>query len=186
MKNKTLFIGFLLALMSSACIPLAGRGYDGPTNPQPGQTLAVQIILSQISPNLIWLPPPIVVHFNDNCSDSSGNYGPQYGTPGAFKNPDGGDCLYGIYNSSGWIETSEFQAPDRIDLEWHGSFSNSTFSHEICHAWRQYYFDDDGDPNHDSNCFSVPGDHYTNDRTQAESVGSLVANADAALAAAGF
>jgi len=168
-------------------IPIAGEGYSGATNPQPGQTLAVAIVWNQVFDAGEFLPPAIVWHFNDNCVDARGlsaASGPKYGTPGGFKAPHSDVCEYGQYESSGWVETTEFDAPDRIDIEWHGAFSaNQGIAHELCHAYKQY-LTGDGDQNHTSDCF-VGTDREPYSGGDAES-GSLVYQANAALLAAGF
>ncbi len=184
---KILTLAFLLSPL--ACmgytVPFAGEGYDGPTNPQPNQDQAVHIIwdLTYGLPDMA--PPPILWHFGDNCVDGRGlafASGPKYGTPSAYKNPHFDLCVYGAYESSGWVETSDYDAPNRLDVEWHGTFSDSqTFAHELCHAFKQY-LTGDGDPNHTSDCFvGTDGAPYTLADVHA---GSLVATANAALIAA--
>ena len=107
-------------------IPIAGEGYDGPTNPQPGQLIAVHIIWNETYGLADGTEPPILWHFDDNCIDGRGiGMGPQYGTPGAFKDPHFDLCLFGQFETSGWVDTTEFDATNRVDVEWHGSFSDN-------------------------------------------------------------
>ncbi|HVT61904.1 MAG TPA: hypothetical protein VHD33_00240, partial [Legionellaceae bacterium] len=134
-------------------MPIAGHGYDGPTNDQPMQALAVALVWNQTYGMTAMLPPPIMWHFNDNCVDALTKNGPAYGTPGAFHAAHSDGCEYGQYESSGWVETTEFDAPNRIDLEWNGSFSaKQAMAHELCHAYLQYTTGD-GDDSHTSKCF---------------------------------
>lgn len=166
-------------------IPIAGEGWSGQTNPQPGQTIAAHIVWNETYGDADGTEPPILWHFNDNCTDSRGSYGPQNGTPGAFKDIHSGTCEYGQFETSGWVDTTEFDATLRIDIEWHGTFSaNQDFAHELCHAW-DLFNGGDGDPDHTSKCFvgtdglplALGGDAHE---------GSMVYAANQALIAAGF
>lgn len=187
---KTLMLAGLF-LSPMACmgytIPMAGEGYEGPTNPQPGQTLATAIVWDQVFGFADFKAAPVLWHFGDNCIDSRGlsaASGPRYGTDGGFKDIHSGICEYGQYEASGWVETTEFDAPNRIDIEWHGTFSDrQTFAHELCHAYRQY-LTGDGDEGHTSNCF-VGADGVALGLGDAHE-GSLVYAANQALLAAGF
>jgi hypothetical protein len=165
-------------------IPIAGEGWSGPTNPQPGQMIAAHIVWNETFGQLDGTEPPILWHVGDNCVDSGGSkWGPEYGTPGAFQ--DSGDCVFGQYQASGWSQASEYNAPNRVDAEWNGNFSaQQTLAHELCHAMRQFTTGDD-DSNHASNCFvGTDGKPYSGIGDTAP--GSMVYQANAALIAAGF
>lgn len=188
---KTIIIAAFVSLVAVGCgyhIPIAGEGYDGPTNPQPGQSIAVHIIWNSYG-LADGTEPPILWHFNDNCIDYRGiGSGPKYGTPGAFMSARESDpkvCEYGQFETSGWVDTTEFDATNRVDIEWHGTFSDGqTLAHELCHAYN-WYTGGDGDENHTSDCFvgtdkqplSLGGDAHE---------GSLVYAANALLIAAGL
>lgn len=186
---KTIILAAFISLTTMGCgyhIPIAGEGYDGPTNPQPGQLIAVHIIWNETFGFADGTEPPILWHFNDNCIDSRGidfASGPKYGTPGGFKDIHSGMCLYGQFETSGWVDTTEFDATNRVDVEWHGNFSdNATLAHELCHAYN-FYMGGDGDGNHVSDCFSMPSLPYDGFH---EAVGSRAYNANQALIAAGL
>lgn len=173
---KTTLLMLLLTL-TGCFVPIAGDGYDGPTNPQPNQIEAIGIIMNSFGVN--FAPPPIMWHFNDTCTDSNGVI-----HTGSYRID--GDCVLGSYQGSGLVETTTYEAPDRIDIEWNGKFStNQTLAHELCHAWHQYFFNDDGDPNHTSNCF-VGWNGLPFGNNGKATIGSFVYDANAALINAGL
>jgi hypothetical protein len=178
MKTSTSASFLGLALLTSGClgyqIPIAGESWDGLAPPQPGQEVAVQIVWNQVYGMEDRVsPPPILWHFNDRCATDPG-------APNTFKAPHSNDCAFGYYQPTGIYAPSEFEAPNRIDVEWNGFFSSyETFAHELCHAYMAYTTGD-ADDGHTGPCFAHGGVRYIDAQT---APGSLVYLANQALIA---
>jgi hypothetical protein len=187
---KKILAVLILVLSTAACdgwkIPIAGDRWSGPTNPQPNQDTAAHIVWNLVYGLADGTEPPVLWHFNDSCKDSNGAWGPEYGNlVGAFKDPHVSACLFGQYESSGWVEPTEFDATDRIDIERNSALFSwqQVFAHELCHAMRDWTTDDGGDGDHVSECFTHDGVPYQNGNA---APGSLVDIANQALIAVGL
>jgi hypothetical protein len=158
---------FALMAFTIAAIGCAGRDgnlgqYSGPTNPYPNQNEAFTIVLQAFNAPTDMVPPAIIWQIGDSCTPDGGTIA----YPGTF-NVDG-HCAYGVYRAG----------DNSIHLEWLGSFSASAFSHEICHAVRQF-LTWDADEFHTSICFNGDG-------SLVPIPGSLVAIANTALSDNGY
>lgn len=118
-------------------IPVAGEGYDGPTNPVANQDRAVDVIWhTAFGAGREWSgPPPIVWRTGDTCTDHRGTW------RNSFPSPDDGTCLSGLY---------EIQL-DYVVVVWTGSISSSYLAHELCHGFLSRL--DAEDERHESACF---------------------------------
>jgi hypothetical protein len=163
---------FGILLLLTGCgyrFPWAGDTYSGPTNPQPNQDQAVQIVWYDTY-GIDAPPPPIIWKFGDRCDPT---------TPlNTFSDPKSGECLLGYYDPF-----SIDQYANTVFVEWNGNFSaNQTFAHELCHA-RDQYMTGDSDINHHTECFSADGVEYTPGHDAPYSLASI---ATAALLATGL
>lgn len=151
---------FLSAVLSVGCgIPIAGVGYTRDVPRIWGQDTAEKIVWDQEFSAAGWLtPPPLVWHQGSRCG-------------GEDKFWADGECVLGIY----------WSYDDHAEVQWRGSFHESSYAHELCHAFWKYTHDGDDDGDHTSPCFSTTVRY---NGTEAE--GSLVWKANQALDAYGL
>lgn len=153
---------FLLS-MSGCHIPIAGEGANPPAPYIEGQAEAEPIVWSTAFGAGHLNPPPVVWMHDAACTDAAGKTWER-----AFRCD--GDCCTGYYDP--WRDVAYVEYPLS------GKVSDSTYAHELCHAWLNYT-GRDWDYYHNGQCYRGLDKTY-------ETLGSMVGNAHQLLIDAGL